>query len=239
MTQPVGRPRRAEARRAWVQAGADSRVELVLQLRDLVHDHLGPGGVLHHLRPGVEQRRPGGDLVGLADHRRAHPDHRLLHVGAGLRLSDGGRPLLVGGQARRAGLGVVHRLVQRHRPGRCGRVGGLRGGDLRLDAVQPLGARPRRHRLRRRGVAGRHLLGVRRPVDPARADQHLLVAPRRAVQQHLGLLARGRRGGDHRDPRLRPRTAIRASTSSSPRRRTTPASATACSGGTCCRSASC
>ena len=51
------------------------------ELRDLVLDHLDPGRLLHHLRPGVEQRRPDRDLVGLADHLRLHPHHRPLHVG--------------------------------------------------------------------------------------------------------------------------------------------------------------
>ena len=36
----------------------------------------------------------------------------LVHVRAGLGLPDGGRHLLVVGQARRSSLGLVHRLVQ-------------------------------------------------------------------------------------------------------------------------------
>ena len=36
----------------------------------------------------------------------------LLHVGARVGVPDGGRHLLVGLQARRPGLGLVHRLVQ-------------------------------------------------------------------------------------------------------------------------------
>ena len=182
-------------------------VELVLELRDLVHDHLGAGGVLHHLRPGLEQRRPGRHLLGLADHLRPDPGHRPLHGGARLGLSHGRRPVLVGGQARRSGLVLVHRLVQRDRPGRGRRVGRLRRGDVRFRAVQPLGPRPRHHQLRRRRVARRDLRRLRRDHRAARGDQHLLVAPRRAVQQHLGVRARVRRGGHHRDPRLRARPA--------------------------------
>ena len=41
------------------------------------------------------------------------------------------------------------------------------------------------------------ILFVVDPDDP-RADQHLQLAARRAVQQHLGLLARDRRRGDRR-----------------------------------------
>ena len=61
---------------------------------------------------GVEQRRPGRDLVGLADHLGLHPDHRLLHGRARVGLPDRGRHLLVGLPARRPGLGLVHRVVQ-------------------------------------------------------------------------------------------------------------------------------
>ena len=42
-------------------------------------------------------------------------------------------------------------------------------------------------------------------IDP-RADQHLLVAACRDAQQHLGLVARDRHRGRHRDSRLRPRS---------------------------------
>ena len=100
-------------------------LERVPELRDLVHDHLGPRRLLHDLLPGVEQRRPGRDLVGLADHLAVHPHHRLLHGRARLGLSDGGRDLLVGLEARRPGLGLVHRLVQPARPDRDPRVGRL------------------------------------------------------------------------------------------------------------------
>ena len=126
------------------------------------------------------------------------------------------------------------------RPDRRRRVGRLRGGHVRLDAVQPLGPRPRRHQLRRRRPRSARSSGVFVLLLVApRADQHLLVAPRRAVQQHLRVLARRRRRGDHRDPRLRPRPPSeprlrlhRDDQQLGVRRR-------ACSGGTCCRSASC
>ena len=179
-------------------------MELVLELRDLVHDHLGTRGMLHDLRPGVEQRRSDRDLMGLADHLPPDPHGRGLDVGARVGVPDRGWPVLVGRQARRAGLVLVHRLVQRDRPARrCG-VGGLRGGDLRLDSLQPLGTRPGGDQLRGRRSARRGVRRLRRAPDPARVDQHLLVAPGRAVQQHLGVLARRRRRGDHRDPDHRP-----------------------------------
>ena len=77
---------------------------------------------------------------------------------------------------------------------------------VRLDAVQPLGPRPRRHQLRRRRRRwARSSWCSSLMLIAPRADQHLLVAPRRAVQQRVGVLARRRRRGDHRDPRLRPR----------------------------------
>ena len=49
------RPGRAAARRARLQAGALARLERLHQLRDLVHDHLGPRRDLHDLRPGLER----------------------------------------------------------------------------------------------------------------------------------------------------------------------------------------
>ena len=56
------------------------------------------------------------------------------------------------------------------------------------------GVEPRVRQLgRQRARADRDVLPVRGDPDAARADQHLLVAAGRAAQQHLGLLARGRR----------------------------------------------
>ena len=174
-------------------------MELVLQLRDLVHDHLRPGRLLHHLRPGLQQRRADRHLLGLADHLRAHPHGCLLDVGAVLGLPHCRRPLLVGGQAGRSGLVVVHRLVQRDRPDRRGRLRGLRLRDLRGEPVQPLGPQHPRQ-LHRHARARRDLRAVPDHHGPARADQHLLVAPGRPVQQHLGVRPRGRRGDHHPDP---------------------------------------
>ncbi|CAA9494340.1 MAG: Amino acid/metabolite permease in hypothetical Actinobacterial gene cluster; BAT1-like, partial [uncultured Solirubrobacteraceae bacterium] len=106
-----GQERRGTPRRARLQPGPQPVVERVLELRDFVHDHLGSRGLLHDLRPGLQQRRAHRDLVGLADHLRAHPLHRLVDVRARLGLSDGRRHLLVGVRARRQDVGLVHRLV--------------------------------------------------------------------------------------------------------------------------------
>ena len=96
--------RRAPARRARLQAGAQPLLVRLLQLRDLVLDHLDPGGVLHDLRPGLQQRWPDRDLVGLADRLAVHPAHRLHHVRARVGLPDVGWHLLVGQQdGRRRG----------------------------------------------------------------------------------------------------------------------------------------
>ena len=180
-------------------------MERVLQLRDLVHDHLDPGRVLHHLRSGLEQRRPDRHLVGLAADLLHDPAGRVLHVRAGVGVSDRRRHLLVGERAGRRRLGLVHRLVQPRRPRRGRRVGRLRLRDVHLRAAEPVERRPRRRELRRRRGAGRRVHRVRVRARAARADQHLLVAPRRAVQQRVGLVARRRRRGDHRDPHLRAR----------------------------------
>ena len=59
-------------------------------------------------------------------------------------------------------------------------------------------------------VAGRRVHRLHAGARAPRADQHLLLAPRRAVQQRLGVVARRGRRGDHRDPDLRPRATTRA-----------------------------
>ena len=67
-------------------------MELLLELRDLVHDHLGTRGMLYDLRPGVEQRRSDRDLMGLADHLPPDPHRRGLDVGARLGYPTAGGP---------------------------------------------------------------------------------------------------------------------------------------------------
>ena len=194
---------------------------------------------------GVEQRRADRDLDRLAGDRADHPHGRRQHVRDRLGLPDRGRPVLVGPQARRRRVVVVHRLVQRHRADRDRRLGRLRPRVLPDPAVRPLGLGSGLHQLRRRPA--HHpgdLLAVRDDPRAARPDQHLLPPVDRAVHQHLGLVARDRDADHPRDPHLRPRPSPERQTSSSPRRSTTPASPTersaaARTGSSSCRSASC
>ena len=244
MTETVEQQQQSDDERRLAELGYTQALQRswsgVLELRDLLHDHLGPRGLLHDLRAGVEQRRADRDLVGLADHLRADPAGRVLDGRARLGLPDRGRDLLLGLDARRPEVGLVHRLVQPRRPGRRRRLGRLRLRAVPERDVHAVRRQPRVRQLgRHRARADRDVPAVHGDPDAARADQHLLLAAGRAVQQHLRLLARGGRRGDRARARVRARHSTRASTSSSPRRSTTPASAAGCSGSTCCRSASC
>ena len=74
---------------------------------------------------------------------------------------DGGRALLVVGEAGRPRLELVHRLVQHRRPDRHRRLGGIRGGVLPGLPVRPLRAQhPRRQLRRRRARAHRDIPAV-------------------------------------------------------------------------------
>ena len=144
---------------------------------------------------GVEQRRADRHLDRLAGDRPDHPHGRRQHVRARLGLPDRGRPVLVGPQARRRRVVVVHRLVQRHRADRDRRLGRLRPRVLPDAAVRPLGLGSGLRQLRRH--AAHHpgdLLAVRGDPRAPRHDQHLLPPVDRAVHQHLGLVARDRGG---------------------------------------------
>ena len=83
---------------------------------------------------------------------------------------------------------------------RSRRVGRLRVRDVHLGAAEPLEPRHRGAQLRRRRGPRRRLRRLHGRAGPARADQHLLVAHGGGLQQHLRLVARGRRRGDRRDP---------------------------------------
>ena len=111
------------------------------------------------------------------------------------------------GQARRPGLGLVHRLVQPDRPGRRRRLGRLRLRDLPQRRPRPLRSEHLRDQLRRRSRTSSsevfllfalilivHTVGQHPPHPPALAGQ-----------QRLGLVARDRRRGDRPRPDLRPR----------------------------------
>lgn len=192
---PDGR-RRPTARRTRLQTGVAPQVEWLLQLRHLVLDHLDPGRLLHHLRSGVEQRRPGRHLLGLAADLPVHPDHRFLHGRAGVGVPDRGRDLLVGGHHGSPGARLVHRLAEPHRSGGGHRLGGLR---LR-DVPQP---HPVRALRRLGGDAAPGVRPLRDHPGAARADQHLRAPDHRRTPERLGLVARGRRGRRGGHPGLR------------------------------------
>ncbi len=216
---------RREARRARLQAGARPSVELVLELRDLVHDHLGSRGLLHDVRSGVQQRRARCDLVGLADRQRAHPSaSRSACPSSSSAYPTAGGPYWWADKLGGPGwswftgwfnvIGLVAVVAS---------VDYVRG-RVRLGALQPLGSGPRRGQLRRRRDPGEIFVVFAVILLLHAADQHLLVAPGRAVQQHLGVLAlcrawRSSSGSSSSSP-----TTTRAWTSSSPRRSTTRAS---------------
>ena len=184
----------------------------------------------------------GGPIAisGLAADLDPDPDHRVLPIGAGLRLPDGGRDLLVrrGGSAAPAP-GLVHRLVQPDRPRGRGRLGRLRLRDLPQRRPRPLRSEHLRDQLRRRSP---HPRGGIPPVraDPAHPhDGQHLPAPTCSRSSTAS------RSGGTCSVSWRSswswyssRTPIRASASSSATGSTTVASAKACTGSTYCRSAS-
>ena len=157
----------------------------------------------------LEQRRADRDLDRLAADLPGHPRGRRQHVRARVRqFPTAGGPYWWAHKLGGAGLVVVHRLVQRPRPGRDRRLGRLHPRVLPERSCSASGARhPRLHQLRRRPA--HHpgdLLLVRDPPRAARDDQHLLPPIARVVQQA------SRSGGtwsgscDHpRDPDHRPR----------------------------------
>ena len=198
-----GRPRPrqgpAHAARAGLRPGALAADERVLELRDLVHDHLDPVRDADPVLPGHQLRRSGGGGLRLADRLRLR-DHRRARDGRDrLEVPDRGRPLLLGVQDGRRQLGLVHRLVQPDRPDRD----------------------HGRHRLRRRALHGRaaaaalarHVQGhtarsdlrLRRDPGVARVDEHLQRQARRAAERHLRVVALPRRADHRRLPDLQAR----------------------------------
>ena len=213
---------RAAARRARLQAGAEPILVGLLELRDLVLDHLDPGRLFHQLRHRLEQRRPGGDRLGLADHLRSSSWSSGCACPSWCRPSRPRAASTGGRQARRLEGRLLHRLAQPDRPARDRRLGGLRLRDFfdltrrHVQPVlgQPLLARPGLHRVRRRPGA-------------RRGDQHLLQPPARGAQQRLGLVARRRRGRGRADPDHRPEPPRQRLARSSPTPSTTPGSSAA------------
>jgi len=138
---------------------------------------------------------PVAIFVGLADHLGLHPHHLVLHGRARLGVPDGRRHLLVVGEARRPGLGLVHRLVQPARADRDPRLGRLLRRAVPPHRPRPLQRHHLRHQLRRHKPAARpdpDLPALRDPADVARDPQHPRQPSRRPAQRRVGLLARGR-----------------------------------------------
>ena len=79
-----------------LQAGAAPGVERVLELRDLLLDHLHPRRLLRDIRPGAEEWWADRDLDRVAADLRADPRCRRIDVGAGLRVPDRRWHLLLG-----------------------------------------------------------------------------------------------------------------------------------------------
>ncbi len=173
-TTPTPTERRAEARRARLQAGAQSWLERVHQLRDLVHDHLGPRRVLHRVPVRLAERRPDRRLDRLAGDLRLRAHGGRLDGRADLEVPDRGRALLVGVRPRRQGLELDDRLVQHRRPDRDRRLGRLRRGALPQRAARPLRPRHLRDQLRRLGAHPRRdLVPLRPDPDPLHRGQCL------------------------------------------------------------------
>ena len=209
--------RRAAPRGAGLQAGAEPRAGAASRTsRSRSRSSRSwPAASRPTARRGTTAARSRSRGAGRSS--RPDPDHRLLHVRARVGLPDGRRHLLVGVEARRPGLGLVHRLVQPDRP-----VAVIASVDYGcatfLNAMLGLyERRPLRAELRRRLPSLRRRSSLFALILLLHVvHQHPRQPPRRDAQRHLGLVARRRRRGDHRDPRSSSPTTTRASTSSSP-----------------------
>ena len=85
------------ARRSRLQAGAESCLERVHELRDLVHDHLGPGRDVHDVLVRLAERRADRGSRGAGRSCARFVLHgRPLDGRADVALPDGRRPVLVG-----------------------------------------------------------------------------------------------------------------------------------------------
>ncbi|CAB4928568.1 unannotated protein [freshwater metagenome] len=159
-------------------------MERVLELRDLVLHHFNFGRLLHDLLLRMEQRRPDRHLHRMANHRSTHPCHRILHVGACLRLSDLGRHLLVGIEAGRHQGRLLHRMAEPGRPHRHRCFSRLRGCDLlRLQHFEV-------QRVVGCGLFARACLRhLPRHPAPHGTREHLLEPPACCLQQHLSVVA--------------------------------------------------
>src|SRR4029079_11189827 len=98
---------RADPPQARLRAGALPRDGRLSELRDLVHDHLDPGGMPHVLLDRVRPGRPRLDHLGLAPRRPDERERRPVDGGDRLGLPDRRRPLLLVLEARERRLGMV------------------------------------------------------------------------------------------------------------------------------------
>ncbi len=146
----------------------------------------------------LERRRAGRHRLGLADSGGPRPLHRTLPVGTGVGLPDLGWHLLVGFQARRGEVGLLHGLAEPHRAARHCRVGRLRLRHL----LRPHARLPGFPGSYTSGNLDTIFLYFMAILAHRRRGQHLLEPPARHLQQHLGVLARDRRRGHRADPDL-------------------------------------
>ena len=205
---------------AGLRAGALPRDGRVPQLRHQLHDHLDPRGVPDLVHDRIRARRPRRGDLGLAP-RRAHVT--IIALGDGrdrLGVPHGGRPLLLGVEAREPGLGLGHGLVQPDRPDR--RDGGdrLRPRDLRDRCSSTTGSTTRTHMDDWFGVSFNASTYIVYARLHARGDRHQHVQhPDHVGAEHdLGVVAHGRRRPDRRHPDRRPRPPPVRLATSSPRR---------------------
>ena len=157
-------------------------------------------------------RRSGRDHLGLADRRRLLDPRGDGHGRDRLGDADGRRAVLLGLQAGRPGLGLVHRLVQPGRADRGHRGDRLRRRHLHHGAAQPVVPGPRRHRHR---DDLHRLHGDHRAAHRAEPAQRQPAGP---AQHDLRLVAHGRRRRDRRRADRRARSTSRSPSSSARRR---------------------
>ena len=185
--------RRTAPARTGLRPGTGPHHVGFLQLRRLVHDHLGPLRLPDPLRLRHGHRGAGPHRVGLALRRADDPAGGPGHGRGLLQLPHGRRPVLLGrqaGPAQRPGRELVHRLVQLPRAGRRHRRHRLRRRPLPQRPARPPGlvlGHPRPH-----GAAARPDPG------PARRAQHLRRAAGRRAQQHQRVVAHPGRGRHRR-----------------------------------------
>src|SRR5581483_11772915 len=117
-SDPRPRRGRAHAPPARLCAGALPRDGRVLELRDLVHDHLDPRRLPDVLLHRVQLGRPDRGDLGLADRRLLRRADRTRDGGGGVVDADGRGDLLLVLEARLAGVGLVLGLVQPDRADR-------------------------------------------------------------------------------------------------------------------------